>query len=185
MPEIKRGPSKRKELSLPLGVRQDKSGNYFLDYYLNGKRIREWIGKNKKVAVTVMGKRRTEIAEGKFLDKQKIQKVTFSQYAEEYSKTYSVRKKSEARDKTSLNVGDSIRISLPEKKVVSQIIMKKGNIAYVIGGTHIGEIAAVEEITPGTARRPELVELKKGEMSFKTLGKYVFMVGEKEPAISI
>jgi len=88
-------------------------------------------------------------------------------------------------DKTGLNVGDSIRISLPEKKVVSQIIMKKGNIAYVIGGTHIGEIAAVEEITPGTARRPELVELKKGEMSFKTLGKYVLMVGEKEPAISI
>ena len=88
-------------------------------------------------------------------------------------------------DKTALNVGDSVRISLPEKKVVSQITMKKGHIAYVIGGTHIGEIAAVEEITPGTARRPELVELKKGDASFKTLGKYVIMVGEKEPAISI
>jgi small subunit ribosomal protein S4e len=88
-------------------------------------------------------------------------------------------------EKTDIGVGDSVRISLPAKKIVSHISMKKGNIAYVIGGTHIGEIAAVEEITPGTAHRPELVELKKGDVSFKTLGKYVFMVGEKEPLIKI
>ena len=88
-------------------------------------------------------------------------------------------------DKTDVSVGDSVRISLPAKKIISHISMKKGNLAYVIGGTHIGEIAAVEEITPGTAHRPELVELKKGDVSFKTLGKYVFMVGEKEPLIKI
>jgi len=87
--------------------------------------------------------------------------------------------------KTHINVGDSVRISLPDKKIVSDIGMKKGNTAYIIGGTHAGEIATVGEITAGTAHRPELVELKKGDVSFKTLGKYVLMVGEKESLIKI
>ena len=98
-----RGVSKRNSLKLPPGVRQDERGNYFLDYYVAGKRTREWVGPNKKLAVTVMGKRRTAIAEGKHLDKKVVRRVTFQQYADEYSETYSKRKKSAARDATSLN----------------------------------------------------------------------------------
>lgn len=87
--------------------------------------------------------------------------------------------------KTDLNVGDSIKISLPGKKVLMKIPMKKGNIAYIIGGTHTGEIGVVQDITPGTAHRPKLIELKNGEANFKTLEKYVLMIGEKEPEIKI
>ena len=97
-----RVPSKRKALRLPPGVRQDADGNYFLDYYLGGRRVREWIGRNKRLAVTVMGKRRTEMAEGKHLGRRTVRRVTFRQYAEEYRKIYSVRKKSEERDRSSL-----------------------------------------------------------------------------------
>ncbi|MDP7385008.1 MAG: tyrosine-type recombinase/integrase [Nitrospinota bacterium] len=76
-------------------------GNYFLDYYLGGRRVREWIGPNKRLAVTVMGKRRTEIAEGKHLDRRTVRRVTFRQYAEEYARVYSARKKSAKRDESS------------------------------------------------------------------------------------
>ena len=98
-----RGPSKRKTLRLPPGVRQDTKGNYFLDYYAGGRRVREWIGPNKRLAVTVMGKRRTEIAEGKHLDRRTVRRVTFRQYAEEYARVYSAQKKSASRDAVSLN----------------------------------------------------------------------------------
>jgi len=97
-----RGPSKRKALRLPPGVRQDTKGNYFLDYYAGGRRVREWIGPNKQLAVTVMGKRRTKIAEGKHLDKKMVRRVTFRQYSEEYARVYSARKKSAKRDEASI-----------------------------------------------------------------------------------
>ena len=97
-----RGPSKRKALRLPPGVRQDADGKYFLDYYLGGRRVRKWIGPNKRLAVTVMGKRRTEIAEGKHLDRRTVRRVTFRQYAEEYARVYSARKKSAKRDEASI-----------------------------------------------------------------------------------
>ena len=87
--------------------------------------------------------------------------------------------------KSDLNVGDSVMISLPEKKILSKMPMKKGNTAYIIGGKHVGEIAVVADIAEGTAHRPKLVELGKGDGNFKTLGKYVFMVGEKEAVIKI
>ena len=93
-----RGPSKRKTLRLPPGVRQDTKGNYFLDYYAGGRRVREWIGPNKRLAVTVMGKRRTEIVEGKLLDKKMTRRVTLRQYAAEYARVYSARKKSAKRE---------------------------------------------------------------------------------------
>ncbi len=97
-----RGPSKRKDLKLPQGVRQDAEGNFYLDYYAGGRRVREWIGPNKRLAVTVMAKRRTEIAEDRYLDKKTVRRVTFRQYGEEYRKVYSARKKSAKRDATSL-----------------------------------------------------------------------------------
>ncbi len=97
-----RGLSRRKALHLPPGVRQDNRGNYFLDYYVGGRRTREWIGPNKRLAVTVMGKRRTEIAEGKHLDRRTVRRVTLRQYAEEYTRIYSARKRSALRDTSSL-----------------------------------------------------------------------------------
>jgi hypothetical protein len=94
----RRGPSKRKSLKLPQGVRLDAEGNFYLDYYAGGRRVREWIGPNKRLALTVMGKRRMEIAEGKHLDKKMVRRVTLRQYAEEYARVYSARKKSAKRE---------------------------------------------------------------------------------------
>jgi site-specific recombinase XerD len=48
-----------------------------------------------------MGKRRTEIAEGKHLDKKMVRRVTLRQYAEEYARVFSARKKSAKRDESS------------------------------------------------------------------------------------
>lgn len=67
-----------------MGVFQ-KNKNWFLDYRLpNGKRRREKIGTNKKLALNVLAKRKAEIAEGKFLDVRKNKKIRFEEFAEEY-----------------------------------------------------------------------------------------------------
>jgi len=61
-----------------------KNGNWFIDYYANGRRKREKIGTSKALAETVLKKRKVEIAEGKFLDIKKEQKIKFGDFADEY-----------------------------------------------------------------------------------------------------
>ena len=48
-----------------------KGDNYFIDYYLNGRRKRELIGIDRKLAEVVLAKRKVQIAEGRFLDIKK------------------------------------------------------------------------------------------------------------------
>jgi hypothetical protein len=83
-----------------------KQGVYWIDYYVNGRRKRERIGPDKRLAETVHRKRKVEIAEGKFLEKRKVITTTFDELADAYF-AYAVhqqRKRSWPRDRTSIRV---------------------------------------------------------------------------------
>jgi len=71
-----------------------KDGNWYIDYYANGRRKREKIGTSKTLAETVLRKRKVEIAEGKFLDIKKEKKVKFEDFSDEYLELHSKLKKS-------------------------------------------------------------------------------------------
>jgi integrase len=61
-----------------------KQGVYWIDYYVRGRRKRERIGPDKKLAETVLQKRKVEIAEGKSLDKKRVPRCTFDELAALY-----------------------------------------------------------------------------------------------------
>jgi integrase len=61
-----------------------KQGVYWVDYYVDGHRKRERIGPDKRLAETVLRKRKVEIAEGKYLDKQRPITTTFDELADVY-----------------------------------------------------------------------------------------------------
>ncbi|OGS18673.1 MAG: hypothetical protein A3J83_08840 [Elusimicrobia bacterium RIFOXYA2_FULL_40_6] len=65
----------------------EKDGAWYLDYYVSGKRIRERIGTDKRLAEIVLKKRKVEVAEGKFLHKKA--KVNFFDLCDNYLKNYS------------------------------------------------------------------------------------------------
>jgi integrase len=81
-----------------------KQGVYWIDYYLNGHRKRERIGPDKRLAETVLKKRKVEIAEGKFLDRQRPVTTTFDELADAYFTyvVYQQRKRSWPRDRASI-----------------------------------------------------------------------------------
>lgn len=79
-----------------------KQGVYWIDYYVNGARKRERIGPDKRLALTVLQKRKVEIAEGKYLDKKRPMTTTFEQLAEPYLKYARDNKRSWDRDATSI-----------------------------------------------------------------------------------
>ncbi len=71
-----------------MGVRQ-RDGKYYIDYYANGRRIREIVGPNKHLAELALQKKRVEVAEGRFLDIRKNEKIRFEDFAAEYLELHS------------------------------------------------------------------------------------------------
>lgn len=61
-----------------------KGENWFIDYRAHGKRIREKIGPSKKLAESVLAKRKIDLAEKKFLDVRRVSRETFRAFAEKY-----------------------------------------------------------------------------------------------------
>lgn len=80
--------SKEDRIQLPKMSKYLKGKNWYIDYYVHGRRKREKIGPSKKLAETVLQKRKVEIAEGKFLDIRKEEKISFNDFVDEYIEVY-------------------------------------------------------------------------------------------------
>lgn len=66
-----------------------KKGNYYIDYYLFGKRKREKVGSSKTLAVNALRKRKLQLAENRFLDIKKQEKITLPEFSETYLQLHS------------------------------------------------------------------------------------------------
>lgn len=81
------------------------------------------------------------------------------------------------------NVGDSLKISLPEGKIKEVLEFKEGMIAYITKGAHCSKTAKISSVVEGSIRKKELVKLSDGEKAFETISKNVFVVGKKNPEL--
>jgi len=76
---------------------------------------------------------------------------------------------------------DTVMIDTKKGKITQVIEFKEGNTAMVVRGRHSGEVGKIVEILPGTTTRDSLT--KVGEL--QTLTKYLFVIGEDKPTISV
>jgi small subunit ribosomal protein S4e len=83
---------------------------------------------------------------------------------------------------TPYRVGDSVKISVPGQKVVEHLPLAPGALAYVSGGTHVGQLARVERVEVRNSSQPNLVHFKEG---FSTVKEYVFVVGQNAPEVTL
>jgi integrase len=79
-----------------------KQGVFWIDYYVNGQRKRERIGPDKRLAETVLKKRKVAIAEGKFLERKRPITTSFDELAAAYLSYARDNKRSWDRDQTSI-----------------------------------------------------------------------------------
>lgn len=79
-------------------------------------------------------------------------------------------------------VGDSLKIHLPDQKVLTHLPLGPGQLAYVAGGTHVGELARVERVEVTNSPQPNHVHFREG---FSTVKEYVFVVGETAPQVTL
>lgn len=80
--------------------------------------------------------------------------------------------------------GDSLILSIPEKKIEDRIEFKEGNLAVVVGGKHSGQIGQIKAIHMVKSSRPNRVVISSEE-EFETIVDYIFMIGKDQPAISL
>jgi small subunit ribosomal protein S4e len=80
--------------------------------------------------------------------------------------------------------GDVLKISLKDKKISDFYKFEKGTISMIIGGSHIGEVASIEDIEIIPSSKPNLAKMK-GKSNFTTLQDYVFPVGKTKPVIEL
>ncbi len=79
-------------------------------------------------------------------------------------------------------VGDSLKLELPTQRVLGHLPLSSGSLAYVAGGSHVGQVARVDRIEVRNSPQPNLVHFKEG---FSTVKEYVYIIGEATPQISL
>jgi small subunit ribosomal protein S4e len=80
--------------------------------------------------------------------------------------------------------GDSLVLSIPDKKVEDRIEFKVGNMAMVVDGKHTGQMGKVKDIIVVKSSQPNRVVIS-GEKDFETIVDYVYMIGREEPVIKL
>jgi small subunit ribosomal protein S4e len=86
--------------------------------------------------------------------------------------------------KDEYKAGDVLKISFMDNKIDDTFKFEKGTVSMIIGGSHIGEVANIEDIEIIASSKPNLVKMK-GNNDFSTLQKYVFPIGKAKPAIEL
>jgi small subunit ribosomal protein S4e len=86
--------------------------------------------------------------------------------------------------KDEYKTGDVLKISFKDKKISDTYKFEKGTVSIIIGGSHIGEVANIEDIKIISSSKPNLTKMK-GTSNFSTLQEYVFPIGKAKPAIEL
>jgi small subunit ribosomal protein S4e len=85
-------------------------------------------------------------------------------------------------DPKEFNTGDSIKLSLPDQEVLEHIKFEDGVRCYLIGGTHVGEMASMKERIVKRSSMPNEVAFDE----FGTTEINVFAVGDANiPAMEV
>ncbi|MDP2666750.1 MAG: S4 domain-containing protein [Candidatus Diapherotrites archaeon] len=78
-----------------------------------------------------------------------------------------------------MKVDDSVIVQMKDGHVMGEHLpLQKGSRVFIIGGTHVGEVAKVEEIVPGTMKRKKLVNLAEGKEKFQTTIRNIMVIDE-------
>ena len=87
-------------------------------------------------------------------------------------------------EKDEYKTGDVLKISLKDKKISEVYPFSKGNVSMIIGGSHVGQIANIQDVEIIPSSKPNLAKMK-GAKEFLTLKNYVFPIGKNKSVITL
>jgi len=87
-------------------------------------------------------------------------------------------------EKEEYHVGDVLKIKVKDHKTTDVYSRSKGTISFIIGGSHVGELATLDEVSVIKSSKPNVARMT-GDQQFMTLEDYVFPIGKTKPVIKI
>jgi len=88
-------------------------------------------------------------------------------------------------DFESVNLGDTVKVSLPDLSVEERIPCEVGNVAFTIGGGNVGRMGQVKEISEMAGPSSDQIMIEADGEEFQAPDKYVFIVGKDSSEISL
>jgi len=85
-------------------------------------------------------------------------------------------------DQTSIKRGDTLKISLPDQKILEVYPLVKDTMVYVMGGAHRGMITQIRDINVSRSYQENTVESKD---NFTTTVSNIFVLGKSSPEIRL
>jgi len=87
-------------------------------------------------------------------------------------------------NKDEYKTGDVLKINFKDQKIEDNFKFEKGTVSMVIGGSHVGEVANIDDIEVIASSNPNLTKMR-GKSNFSTLQDYVFPIGKDKPIIEL
>lgn len=87
-------------------------------------------------------------------------------------------------DKDEFKTGDVLKIMFKDNAIGEVYKFDKGTVSLITGGSHVGQIANIEDIQIVPSSKPNLAKMK-GEAEFSTIVNYVFPIGKTKPGITL
>lgn len=79
----------------------------------------------------------------------------------------------------------SVLVDLDSHEIEGAFPLEEGNTAFVIGGSHAGEIADIVSVEEVRGPQDNIVELEGEDGTFETVMDFVFVVGGDEPEVEV
>ena len=88
-------------------------------------------------------------------------------------------------DETSVNVGDTCIMQVPEQKILDVIKLEKGVSGLITSGVNAGKVGTVNEVKEGTFILPKRVDIKLEDRQIEIPVNIVIPVGKDKTVIGI
>jgi len=80
---------------------------------------------------------------------------------------------------------DSVIVDLGKNEIASHLPYEAGSTAFVLRGSHVGEVARIKQIIQIKSSLPNLVELESGGVAFRTSEDSIIIIGKEKPVLSV
>ena len=151
-----------KELAFPVGL-------FDIVSFISDKKHFRVLFKNKKLFIHKINEEESKIKLGKVIKKSVLKKGKIQINLDDGTNLLS---------KIDCKTGDTFIIDLETDKQ-EVIKFEQGNIAYLIGGRHIGDLVKIKEI------KEKVIVCESGSKKFNALKEHVFVVGKNKPIITL
>ena len=88
-------------------------------------------------------------------------------------------------DETSVSVGDTCVLQIPEIKILSVIKLEKGMNCLIVKGANAGKIGKIDEIKEGTVSIPKSLDITLDDRTIEIPARLVMPIGKDKPEITI